>query len=152
MSLDPNIRRKSTTLKPPAYSKLSVRREVNFMWRQYSKHRESLQAPLPLSIVEHLQKQALTGGPVPKTAAHVKLESQLKQRRCETGQYQGKFHKIGSRFLRRQYQKFLGQYIPIMSQEDGKWKVDQVTFQKPDSFPSVPPQHMDGYVTASGVR
>ena len=154
MKRDNEVNPKFVFENPPVYSELNKSREINAMWKHYAHQLKKLRAPLPLSEVQHLQTQATAQGPVPgKTEKQIKLEEEMKQARFKSGRFQGAFHRMSARFLRRRYQSLLKEYIPMISQgEGGKWNVEQAQLPSVNPFPLVQPRHMNGRIMKNGTK
>lgn len=74
------------------------------------------------------------------------------RRRHETGRYQGHFHRMSSRFLRRRYVSLLKEYIPVISEREGKVWVERANVSNECPFPPVEARHMRGYVMSCGTK
>jgi hypothetical protein len=152
MNKDPNVNPKFVVPNPPVYTTMSKKREVKAMWRHYSKEKKALRAPLPLAEVDYLKAFAMrTGPPLPKTAMQSQLEEQFKLNRALTGRFQGRYHVLSARFLRRRYQKLLAEYIPVITEENGEWRVDQVV-PPSTQLPRVNKRHLGGYTLSCGAK
>ena len=108
-----------------------------------------LQAPLPLHEVRHLQHLALTAASaVPKkTEFQLKLEKEESEKRQRTGKFQGFFHVMSTRFLRRRYRQLLDQYIPVIThdEEQQRWKIEQAVNPVGNNYPPLPERHLKGF-------
>jgi hypothetical protein len=153
MNWDNEVDTKFVFKNPPVYSELNKSREINAMSKHYTHQLKKLRAPLPLSEVLHIQTCASSQGPVPgKTEKQIKLEKQMKEARFRSGRFQGAFHKMSARFLRRRYQSLLKEYIPMISEEEGgKWHVKQAQLPSVNPFPVVQPRHMNGHII-NGIK
>lgn len=153
MNRDNEVNAKFVFENPPVYAKLNKSREINAIRKHYARQLKKLRAPLPLSEVQHIQTCSIAQGPVPgKTEKQIKLEEEMKQARFRSGRFQGAFHKMSPRFLRRRYQTLLKEYIPMISQgEDGKWHVEQAQLPSANPFPMVQGRHLYGHVI-NGIK
>ena len=155
MKHDSNVNEKLVLANPAVYSKTAKSREINAMQKHYSAQLEKLRAPLRLVEVQQIQALASRHGPIPpRTSKIEELDKKLTQTRLATGRFQGNFHRITPRFLRRRYQNLIKGYIPMISQaEGGAWKVELARL--PESvgpkIPQVHPRHMHG-CNADGSR
>jgi hypothetical protein len=137
---------------PPVYKPLSKRREVNAMWKHYSQQRKALRAPLPRAEVEQLQALANGVGLTPPNAEiRRKLQEEYDLARSSTGKYQGRPTGLTPRFLRRRYKKLIEGYIPVISEENGKWRVDSAS-DSMRKYPSLAPKHMAGFTLSDGTK
>ena len=137
---------------PPVYKPLSKRREVNAMWKHYSQQRKALRAPLPRAEVEQLQALANGVGLTPPNAEiRRKLQEEYDLARSSTGKYQGRPTGLTQRFLRRRYKKLIEGYIPVISEENGKWRVDSAS-DSMRKYPSLDPKHMAGFTLSDGTK
>ena len=155
MRRDPNINPNFVMDNAPVYKPLSKRRQVNAMWRHYSFNKRKLSAPLEPSEIQKLEEFATSSAKAPrKTDFHVKLENELRRKRCLTGKFQGRFHRMSSRFLRRRYQHLLAsQNIPVISESEGSWRVTQGPKRLDiDKFPRLDPQFLEGYTLPCGTK
>lgn len=152
MNRDPNVKTKFEMDNPPVYKPLSKRREVNAMWQFYSEQRKALQAPLQKAELEALR--ALTNGArlkPPQPDVRHKLQEKFPLERSHTGKYRGRPTALKPRFLRRRYQNLLKKHIPMVSHENGNWRVETVpgSIQK---YPSLDSKHMDGFTLFNGMK
>jgi hypothetical protein len=138
---------------PPVYKPLSKRREVNAMWRHYAQQRKDLRAPLSEAEIEELKIRANgVGIHSPNAELRRKLAEELFLERAKTGKYQGKPTGLSPRFLRRRYKNILEEYIPMISEENGTWKVDGGARGPKRNYPPLDPKHMAGFTSSDGTK
>jgi hypothetical protein len=152
MHRDPDVDTKFEIQNPPIYKKLSKRREVNALWKHYSKQRKFLRAPLEKAEIETLRAWA-NGAKInlPQSDNRQKLLEEFAFKRASTGKFHGKPSGLKPRFLRRRYQKLLKEYIPMISNENGNWRVDVVSHPM-QKYPSLDPKYMEGLTLFNGMK
>lgn len=154
MKRDPDVKHQFVMDNPPVYTKLSKKRETNQKWRHYMRQQQKLRAPLPLREVQHLQHLAQNATFNKKrTEYQLKWEKEAHEKRRATGKFQGFFHAMSSRFLRRRYQLMLNEYIPMITRdEEGKgWKIQQALNPVGDNYPPIPERHLQAFKMGVGV-
>ena len=152
MNRDPNVKHKFEMKNPPVYKPLSKRREVNAMWRHYAEQRNALRAPLPQGEIEELQTLANgVGIRQPNAEMRKKLQEEFDFARSSTAKYHGKPTGLTPRFLRRRYKYLLEGYIPMISEEDGKWRVDSVS-STTRKYPTLDSKHMAEFTLSDGTK
>ena len=152
MNRDPNVKTKFEMDNPAVYKPLSKRREVNAMWKFYSKQRKNLRAPLPKAEIETLRGLA-NDVPIklPQSDNRLKLLEEYARERASTGKYRGKPTGLRPRFLRRRYQSLLKEHIPMISNENDSWLVEIITGSK-QKYPPLDAKHTDGLTLFNGIK
>jgi len=149
MKRDPEVKHKFEIDNPPVYKKMSKKREVNQMWRHYMRQQQKLRAPLPLNEVQHLQHLARTATSSNKrTEFQLKWEKEAHEKRRVTGRFEGTFHVMSSRFLRRRYRLMLDrEYIPIITrdEESDLWNIEEAVNPIKDNYPPIPKRHLKAF-------
>lgn len=152
MNRDPNVKTKFEMDNPPVYKSLSKRREVNAMWKFYSKQRKNLRAPLPKAEIETLRGLANDVTiKLPQSDNRQKLLEELAGERSRTGNYQGKPTGLRPRFLRRRYQSLLKEHIPMISYHNENWLVETIPGSK-QKYPPLDPKHTDRLALLNGMK
>jgi len=122
------------------------------MWRHYAQQRKDLRAPLSEAEIEELKILANgVGIHSPNAELRRKLAEELFLERAKTGKYQGKPTGLSPRFLRRRYENMLEEYIPMISEENGRWKVEVARGPK-RKYPPLDPKHMAGFTSSDGTK
>jgi hypothetical protein len=150
MAADPEVKHKFVMDNPPYYKPLAKTREANARWRHYAKQKRKLRAPFLQKELEYAQR--IANGEIRIEPMQPKIREQLEEemtaKRAQTGRYQGKFRTVSSRFIRRRYQALLSDYVPTISDTDGKWSVTQV--HRSAKYPQLDPSHRAGYLRSDG--
>jgi hypothetical protein len=125
------------------------------MWRHYMRQSKKLRAPLPFHEVQHLQDLARTATSSNKrTEFQLKWEKEVHEKRRTTGEFEGTFHVMSSRFLRRRYRLMLEEYIPMITRDEGgnRWKLEQAVNPVKDNYPPIPERHLNTFKFGLGVE
>jgi hypothetical protein len=156
MRADPDVNPEFEMPNPPVYKPLAKRREVNAIWKHYSEMRQALRAPLPKKELQQLRKLATktTYRPTPaEWSFRAKVEAELNERRLTTGRYQGNFHRMSPRFIRRRYQRLIDDYIPVICGKEGDWKVEKGSGRvQSDGFPLLDKRYLSGFKLPDGTK